>query len=103
MQKNMDAIEEARWLANYLIHFPIVDKSEAARRPFWPDGNVVPNEEVLNDRITIELVESSTNEASSSTKEGTDLLRNLPTQECREYFGPRRHKPRDNSSRPTKK
>ena len=34
VQKNLDAIEEARWLANYLIYFPKADKSEVARRLF---------------------------------------------------------------------
>ena len=97
VQKNLDAIEEARWLANHLIHFQTADKSEAARRSFWPEGNLVPNEEVNKDRITTEFVESSTNGASSSSTEATDLLRNLPPLECREYFGPRRQKPRDNS------
>ena len=103
VQENLDAIEEAQWLANYFIHFPEADKFEAARRPFWPEGNLVSNEEVNNDKITIELVESSTNGASSSSREAMDLLRNLPPLECREYFGLRRQKLRDNSSRPTKK
>ena len=103
VQKNLDAIEEAWWLANYLIHFPTADKSEVACRPFWPEGNLVPNEKVNKDRITIEFVESSTNGASSSSRDATDLLRNHPPLECREYFGPRRQKPCDNSSRPTKK
>ena len=100
VKKNLDAIE---WLANYLIHFPTVDKSEAARRSFWPKGNLVPNEEVNKDRITIEFVESSTNGASNSSRDTTDFLRNLQPLECREYFRPKRQKPHDNSSRPTKK
>ena len=62
VQKNLDAIEEARWLANYLIHFPTIDKSEAACHPFWPKGNLAPNKEVNKDRITIKYVESSTSE-----------------------------------------
>ena len=103
VQKNLDAIEEARWLANYLIHFPEADKSEAARCPFWLEGNVGSNEEVNEDRSTTELVESSTNGPSSNSREATDLLWNLPPLECREYFGPRRQKPHDNSSTPTKK
>ena len=90
VQKNLDAIEEARWLANYLIHFPEADKSEIARCPFWPEGNLVSNEEVNKDRSTTELVESSTNGPSSSSREATDLLQNLPPLECRKYFGPRR-------------
>ena len=48
-------------------------------------------------------MESSTNGALSSSREATDLLHNLPPLECREYFGPRRQKPHDNSLRPTKK
>ena len=103
VQKNLDAIEEARWLANYLIHFPTAYKSEAAHCPFWPKGNLLPNEKVNKDKITIDFVESFTNGASSSSREATDLLRNLPPLECREYFGLRRQKLRDNSSRPTKK
>ena len=103
VQKNLDAIEEARWLANYLIQFPTADKSEAASRPFWPQGNLVSNEEVNNDRITIEYMEISTNATSSSSREATDILRNLPPLECREYFGPRRQKPHSSSLRPTKK
>ena len=103
VQKNLDAIEEARWLANHLIHFLTTNKSKAARRPFWPDGNPIPNEHVNNDKITTEYVESSTNGASSSRTEATNLLHNLPPVECREYFGSRRQKPRDNSSKPTKK
>ena len=103
MQKKLDAIDEARWLTNYLIYFPTADKSKAARCPFWPEGNIVPNEHVNNDRITTEYVESSTNASSSSRREATNLLRNLSLVECREYFGPRRQKPCDNSSRPTKK
>ena len=103
VQKNLDAIEEARWLANYFIQFPTADKSEAASRPFWPQRNVVPNEEVNNDRITTEYVEISTNATSRSSREAIDILQNLPPLECREYFGPRRQKPCDNSSRPTKK
>ena len=90
VQKNLDAIEEARWLANYFIHFPIADKFEAARCPFWLEGNLVPNEEVNKERITTEFVESSTNGASSSSRDATDLLQNLRLLECREYFGPRR-------------
>ena len=90
-------------MANYLIHFPTVDKSKAPRRPFWSDRNVVPNEEVQNNRIIAELVESSSNEASSSSREGTDLLQNLPLLERREYFDPRRQKLHNNSSRSTKK
>ena len=82
VQKNLDAIEEARWLANYLIHFPVANKSEAARRSFWPEGNLVSNEEVNEDRSITELVESSTNRPSSSSKEATDFLRNLPPLEC---------------------
>ena len=50
-EKNLDAIEEAQWLANHLIHFLTADKSEAAHRPFWPEGNLVPNEEVNKDRL----------------------------------------------------
>ena len=103
MQKNLDAIEEARSLANYLIHFPEADKSEAACHPFWPEGNLVSNEEVNKDRITTELVKSSTNGASNSSRDALDLLWNLPSLECREYFDPRRQKLRDNYSRPTKK
>ena len=61
VQKNLDAIEEVQWLANYLIHFPIAAKFEAACRPFWPEGNLVPNEEANKDRLTTEFVESSTN------------------------------------------
>ena len=101
--KNLNAIEEARWLVNYLIYFPTADKSEAAHCPFWLVRNLVPNKEVNKDRITIEYVESSTNGVSSSSREATDLLRNLPPLECREYFGPRRQKSCDNSSRPTEK
>ena len=103
VQKNLDAIEEARWLANHLIHFLTTNKSKAARCPFWPDRNPIPNEHVNNDKITTKYVESSTNGASSSRTEATNLLHNLPPVECREYFGPRRQKLRDNSSRPTKK
>ena len=103
VQKNLDAIEEAWWLTNYLIHFPTANKSEATRRFFWPKGNIVPNEQVNNDRITTEYIESSTNGASSSSIEATNLLRNLPPLECIEYFDPRRQKPCDNSSKPTKK
>ena len=43
MQKKLDAIKEARWLVNYLIHFPTAEKTEVARRPFWPKGNLAPN------------------------------------------------------------
>ena len=103
VQKNLDAIEEAQWLANCLIHFPTADKSEAARRSFWPEGNLVPNEEVKKDKISTEVVESSTNGSSSNSREAMDLLWNLPPLECREYFGLRRQKPHDNSLRPTKK
>ena len=103
VQKNLDAIEEARWLAIYLIHFPEANKFEVAGCPFWPEGNLVSNEEVNEDRSTAELVESSSNGPSNSSREATDLLWNLPPLECREYFGPRRQKLRDNSSRPTKK
>ena len=103
VQKNLDAIEEAWWLANYLIHFPTTNKSEAARHLFWPDGNTVPNEQVNNDKITTEYMESSTNGASSSRREAMNLLRNLPPVECREYLGLRRQKPCDTSLRPTKK
>ena len=74
VQKNLDAIEEARWLANYLIHFSTTYKSEEARRPFWPEGNLVPNEEVNRDRIITEFVESSTNGVASSSRDATDLL-----------------------------
>ena len=102
VQKNLDANEEARWLANYLIQFPIANKSEVASRPFWPEGNFVPNEEVNNDRISIEYVESSINAASSSSREATDILRNLQLLECKEYFGSRRQKLHDNSVRPTR-
>ena len=68
VQKNLDVIEEARWLVNYLIHFPTAYKSKAVCHPFWLEGNVVPNEEVNNDKITTEYVESSTNRASSSSR-----------------------------------
>ena len=103
MQKELDAIEEAQWLANYLIHFPTIDKSEVARRLFWREGNLAPNKEVNKDKITTEYVESSTNGSSSSSREATNVLRNLPPLEWREFFRPKRQRPRDHSSRPTKK
>ena len=103
MQKSLDAIKKALWLADYFIHFSTSGKFEAIHCSFWLDRNLVPNKEVSINKNTTKYPKSSINGVSISSKEATNFLCNLPPLECRKYFGPRKNKLHNNSLKPTKK
>ena len=45
VEKNLEAIDQAKWLADYLEEFPEQDRSTAADAPFWPKDNKVQTQQ----------------------------------------------------------
>lgn len=97
VEKNLRAIDEAKWLMQYLIEFPTKDRREERSIPFWPSEG---RESVIENAQPEELLQSGQN--LNAIIRSTDLiLSTMPDPEGRGYFGPRRGRPSTVSVRRT--
>jgi hypothetical protein len=92
VEENLQAIEEARWLIKYLKNFPLQDRSENAKLPFWP------YEAHVNATGDDATVETTTDDVDSNTTSNTNavvdsIMATMPNPEPRGYFGPRKGRP----------
>ena len=103
IERNLQAIDDTKWLLQYLNKFPKKSNLELWKHSsFWPENmesqNHVEREENMNGLGVLQEGEGSPNAPIPSA-----ILNHLPTVQERGYFGPRRHKPRSKSSKPTRK
>ena len=104
MERNLCAIENTKWLMQYLKQFPRTNKSTMwEQMHFWPPA--------LNASNMASMQQSDSNAPNlencpsivESGEKKTIVLNNLPPILPRGYFGPRQGKPQTTTSRPTKK
>jgi hypothetical protein len=87
VEKNLQTIEETKWLKEYLEHFPDANREAQRALPFWPheqDRNGVEDSALE--------VEVRTEDRSSPAEVGL-IMATMPDPEAKGYFGPRRSRP----------
>ena len=103
VERNLRTIEDTKWLMQYLKEFPGKDKAIPWKQSeFWPDtreGNDHASTEHGSALDGSQPLRSNT----SIVETGTTVLDHLPPILQRGYFGPRRGKPQNTTSKPTKK
>ena len=104
VERNLRAIENTKWLVQYLKEFPRKDKlGHWEQSQFWPATREV-NAHASMARHGNALEEPQLLQSNADTLEtGSTVLDHLPSILQRGYFGPRRGKPQNATSRPTKK
>ena len=103
VERNLQVIDDTKWLLKYLNEVPKKSNLELWEQvSFWPESmesqNHVEREGNMNGLGGLQVGEDTANATTPST-----ILNHLPTVQERGYFGPRRHKPRNKSSKPTRK
>jgi hypothetical protein len=84
VEKNLQAIEETKWLKEYLEHFPDANRKAQRALPFWPheqDRNGVED--------SAPEIEVNTEDRSSPAEVGL-IMATMPDPKARGYFRPRR-------------
>ena len=104
VERNLRAIEDTKWLMQYLKEFPRKDKAIPwEQSKFWPDMRE-GNDHASREQDGNALDGSQPLRSNASIVEtGSTVLEHLPPILQRGYFGPRRGKPQNKTSKPTKK
>jgi len=88
--KNLEAIDQTKWLADNLGQFSEEDRSMAANASFLPSGRQ-PKHKHTNRNTPTSSIGSQCGMLDTNT---VDLImRTMLDPELRQYFGPRRAKP----------
>ena len=87
VEKNLQAIDEARRLKQYLKEFPEGDREAQKALLFWP------HEQERNIVEDIETKRVLHTEDHSRNREVDLIMATMPDPEARRYFGPRRNRP----------
>jgi hypothetical protein len=91
----IQAIEDTRWLQNYLKEFPLVDRREAAASSFRPDEYAYVGTQI-GDLEETQDPENRQHKSDASRKEeavNNQILALLPDPTPRGFFGPKRLRP----------
>ena len=107
VERNLRAIEETKWLMQYLKEFPKEEKLiRWEQSQFWPATREVnvhaPMEQSQRNDSAVEEPQPLQSNADTLETRST-VLDHLPPILQRGYFGPRREKPHNTTSKPTKK
>ena len=104
VERNLRAIEDTKWLMEYLQEFPKRDKFRAWQQlQFWPTNGEVHAHASIK-RNGCDLGEPQPLLSNADTVgTGSTILDHLPPILERGYFGPRKGKPRNTTSKPAKK
>jgi hypothetical protein len=87
VEKNLQAIEETKWLKEYLEHFLDANREAQRALPFWPHQQDRNGVEDLAPKVEVR-----TEDCSSPAEVGL-IMATMPDPKARGYFGPRRNRP----------
>jgi hypothetical protein len=89
VEKNLQAIEETRWLKHYLEDFFGADRAAQRALPFWPHEQ----ERNVMDESEMGAVIHREEDSNRTSKEVDLIMATMPDLEARGYFGPWRSRP----------
>jgi hypothetical protein len=89
VEKNLQAIDEIRWLKQYLEDFPRADRGTQKALPFWLHEQ---ERNVMDESETGEVVHTEADSNRTSTEVGL-IMATMPNPEAGGYFGPKRSRP----------
>ena len=89
VERNLEAIEEVKWLASYLKEFPNMNRDDERAKPFWVDE---PGRDSNGVTEPDGMVEGDDDTNAMNTEVGL-IMATMPNPEARRYFGPRRGRP----------
>jgi hypothetical protein len=87
VEKNLQAIDETRWLKQYLKEFLDGDRKAQRALPFWPHEQ---ERNVVEDTETKGVLHTKDH---SRNREVDLIMATIPNPEARGYFRPRRNRP----------
>jgi hypothetical protein len=87
IEKNLQAIDETRWLKQYLKEFPDGNREAQRALPFWPHEQ---ERNVMEDLETEGVLHT---EDHSRNTEVDLIMATMPDPKARGYFGPHRSRP----------